>query len=404
MTSAMQLDLDSLDVSDPAIYRDDSWRPLFARLRAEAPVHFCAHGRDGPFWSITRHADIARVEADAATFSSAHEYGGVALEHRPTQSLIQSDQPDHTAKRLPIMPAVSPRNLALMQDLIRERTARVLDGLPRGETFDWAASVSTELTSMMLATLFGLPIEERAQLFRWSNIISADLDDPDSEVHTEAERHAAITDFFRYMLRLAKARRDTPAGFDIISVIMRSEVYCTASAFELTSLLSVLLVGGNDTTRNSMSGAILGFHRYPDQWAKLRGDRSLIPNAVAEILRHHTPILYQRRTATRDVELGGRTIARGDKLALWYVSANRDEAVFEDAEALRVDRPNARSHLAFGAGPHRCVGAKVAELQLRIYLEELLQRDLKVEVMGAPAWAYNNMAHSVTALPARLVG
>ena len=402
MSGAEEFDLATIDVSDPAIYRDDSWRPIFARLRAEAPVHSCPNGRDGPFWSITRHADVARVEADHATFSSAHEHGGVALEHRPTQSLIQSDQPEHTAKRLPIMPAVSPSNLARMHDLVRERTARVLDSLPRNEIFDWASMVSTDLTSMMLATLFGLPIEERAQLFRWSNLINADLDDPDSEVHTEEERHAAITDFFRYMLRLAKARRETPAGFDIISVIMRSEAYRAASAFELTSVLAVLLVGGNDTTRNSMSGAIWGFHNHPEEWAKLRADPSRIAAAVPEILRHHTPILYQRRTATRDVALRGQTIAKGDKVAMWSISANRDEAVFDDADALRIDRPNARSHLSFGAGPHRCVGSKVAELQLRIYLEEMLKRDMRVEVVSPPSWAYNNMAHSVTALPTRI--
>jgi cytochrome P450 len=403
---AQQTDsLDALDVSHPSIYRDDRWRPLFSRLRAEDPVHYCPTSRTGPYWAITRYEDIIRVDTDPISFSSSYTRGGVTLDDRTSsQSFMQMDAPVHTAKRKKVTPIVAPNNLAQMESLIRERAARVLDGLPRNEEFNWVDKVSIELTSMMLATLFDFPVEERRQLVHWSDVITADLEDPKSPIRTEEERRNVLADFYRSMVEIWKRRQEEPPRFDIISILAHDPEMQKASLQEVTSVLGLFLVGGNDTTRNSMSGGVWGFSQFPDEWAKLRADPKLLENAVAEIIRFQTPVIYERRTATRDVEVGGKKIAEGDRVAMWYISGNRDEDVFQDAERLRVDRPNARQHIAFGMGPHRCIGSRLAEMQLRVLWEEVLARDLKIEVLAPPTYAFSNLVRSPVELPVRIKG
>jgi cytochrome P450 len=395
-------DLATIDVSDPALFQSGEWRAVFAQMRAEAPVHFCANGRNGPFWSITRYDDIFAVETDPARFSSAAENGGIVLEDRPAKSMMQADPPIHTTERRAVRPVVSPANLKQMEGLIRERTARTLDSLPRGERFDWVDWVAVELTSLMLATLFDLPAEHGRKLTQWSEYMVADLDDPAIPFNDEAGRREHLKPYFLTMLDLLKQRRGLPPSFDIISIIAQSPQFAETSSAELVNALANFIVGGNDTTRNTMTGAIWAFSQFPDQLEKLRVDRSLMTNAINELIRFQTPIIYQRRTTTEDVTLRGQTIRKGDKVALWYISANRDEAIFPDAERLDIERKDVRRHLSFGTGPHRCIGAPLAELQLRIFLDELLGQDLKIEVLAPPTRAYNVMAHAIAALPVRI--
>jgi cytochrome P450 len=393
-----------LDASHPQLYRDDSWRPLFDTLRAEHPVYYCPQSRSGPYWSISRYADIVRVDTDPQSFSSSYLHGGVTIEDRVAASFMQMDPPAHTEKRRNVTAVVAPKSLAQMEGLIRERAGRVLDALPRNEEFDWVEQVSIELTSMMLATLFAYPVEQRHKLVDWSNLLTADLDDPESPIRTEEERQAGLQEFYLTMLELWQQRQKEPQSYDIISLLAHDESVRSASFEEICALFGLFLVGGNDTTRNSMSGGAWGFSQFPEEWRKLQANPSLAGNAAAEIIRYQTPVIYQRRTATRDVVVGGETIAAGDKVVMWYISGNRDESVFADADRLQVDRPNARQHIAFGMGPHRCLGARLAEMQLRILWEEVLARDLAIEILAPPVYAYSNLVRSPLSLRARING
>ncbi len=395
---------DALDVSHPQLYREDSWRPLFARLRAEHPVYYCPESRSGPYWSISRYADIIRVDTDPLSFSSSHLHGGVTIEDRVAASFMQMDPPVHTQKRRNVTAVVAPKSLAQMEGLIRDRAGKVLDALPRNEEFDWVEQVSIELTSMMLATLFAYPVEQRHKLVHWSNVLTADLDDPDSPVRSEEERQAGLQDFYLTMMELWQRRQKEPQSYDIISLLAHDDGVRSASFDEICALFGLFLVGGNDTTRNSMSGGAWGFSQFPDEWRKLKADPALAGNAAAEIIRYQTPVIYQRRTATCDVVVGGEKISAGDKVVMWYISGNRDESVFPDADLLRVDRPNARQHISFGMGPHRCLGARLAEMQLRILWEEVLARDLNVEILAPPTYAFSNLVRSPLNLRARING
>jgi cytochrome P450 len=396
------LAVDPFDVGRPELYHQDAWRPVFEKMRVDAPVYYCESGRAGPYWAVTRYEDIVRIDTDPATFSSSHLLGGVTLEDRSSVTFMQMDPPFHTAKRKSVTPIVAPKSLAQMEVLIRERAAKTLDALPRGEAFDFVDKVSIELTSMMLATLFGHPVEDRRSLVRWSDTITADLDDPASPIRTEQQRMEVMREFYLSMLAAWKKKREEQPTLDIISILAHDPAMRDAPVEEITSLFGLFLVGGNDTTRNSMSGGMWGFAQHPDEWRKLRADPKLLGNAVSEIIRYQTPVIYERRTATRDVELGGKTIAKGDRVGMWYLSGNRDESVFDDADALRIDRPNARQHLAFGMGPHRCVGSRLAEMQLRVLWEEVLVRDLDIEVLEKPSYAFSNLVRSPTRMMVRI--
>lgn len=390
-------------IGDPAMFRDDAWRPLFARLRAEDPVHWSAQGRTGPFWSVMRHDDILTVDSDHERFSASLEHGGVMLDRRPAmRHFHQMDPPEHGVRRKALAPAVGGDNLKRLEELLRLQARRILAELPTDSDFDWVERVSVELTSMMLATLFGLPQEERHALVRRSDMLTADLDDPDTPFGEEAERNAAVAGFFSDMLMLWRRRRRAPEGEDVVSTMARSEAMRALPLAEISATLALMLFAANDTSRNAMSGGVWAFSQFPDQWRMLRKRPDLLPNAVLEIMRYQTPILYDGRTATRDVELGGKLIRSGDRVVIWYLSGNRDERVFDDAEAFRIDRPNARRHLAFGAGPHRCLGAKLAEAQLRILWEEIIRAGLEIEVLGTPRYAYSNFVRGIVSLPVRL--
>jgi cytochrome P450 len=403
---AYSVPLAQIDMSRPEFYADDSHYPYFERLRNEAPIHYCADSAFGPYWSVTKYKDIVQVEVDHATFSSDHTLGGIQIEDQPKDmnrpSFIRMDPPKHDEQRKVVSPIVAPGNLANMEPIIRRRTQTVLDSLPRGETFDWVERVSVELTTQMLATLFDYPFEQRRQLTWWSDVAICNVRAPDAPVRSEADRFAELKRMAEAMAALWNERAKGPPRYDLLSMLAHGEATRNMPLLEFMGTLALLIVGGNDTTRNSMSGGLLALHDNPGEYAKLRADPSLIPGMVSEIIRWQTPVIHMRRTASRDTELGGHAIRAGDKVVMWYISGNRDEDAIEQADRFIIDRKRPRQHLSFGFGIHRCVGNRLAELQLRILWEELLPRFPVIEVVGEPVRAYSNFIRGIKSLPVRI--
>jgi cytochrome P450 len=399
--------VDPFDVSRPELYRDDTWRAPFAKLRAEAPVHYVPDSEFGAYWSVSTYKPIIEVESLPDLYSS--EAGGITIANFDADDpnavrmpmFIARDRPVHTAQRRTVAPAFTPSEMTRMAADIRHRTEEVLDRLPWGEGFDWVDTVSIELTTGMLAILFDFPWEDRRKLTFWSDWAGDIEIIKNDELRQQRLMH--MYECGSYFRRLWNERVDKPLQPDLISMMIHSDAMREMDDNEFIGNLILLIVGGNDTTRNTMSGLAYGLDKYPDQRAKLEADPSLIPNAVSELIRWQTPLAHMRRTATRDTELMGQQIKAGDKLALWYISGNRDESVFgEDADALVVDRPNARRHLAFGHGIHRCVGARLAELQIGILLEEMAKRRMRVNVTGAPERVSACFVHGYRRLPVEL--
>lgn len=384
MTTDLLERLDVLDPSEPQRFTDSSAHAMFERLRREAPVHYCANSRYGPFWSISRYEDIVEIEALPKIYSSEAKHGGVSLididagEATYLESFIMMDPPNHSQKRRTIAPAFNPSEMTRLGASIRERTAICLDALPRGETFDWVPSVSINLTIDMLALLFDFPWEERHKLRIWSDAITS----LEMMKNRPEERAAKLFEMASRFHELWQQRVNSEPGPDLLSMMVHSTDFGEMSAAEFMGNMATLIVGGNDTTRNSMSGMIEAFNLWPDQWDRLCAEPELIPNAASEIIRWQCPALHMRRTALEDVDFHGHQIRKGDKVVLWYISANRQESLFPDGKKLIVDRSNARRHLSFGYGIHRCVGARLAELQLQILLEEMVKRRMYVSLTG----------------------
>jgi cytochrome P450 len=376
-------------------------------LRHDDPVHYCETSPFGPYWSVTRYDDIFVVELDHENYSSSSELGGIQIADQPKgreiANFIRMDPPGHTAHRRTVAPIVAPSNLVNLEPLIRKRTSDVLDALPRNEVFDWVGRVSTDLTNMMLATLFDFPWEDRMKLTWWSDVAIANVDSPDAVVHSEEERFAELTRMGEYFRKLWSARAGAAPTFDLISMLAHSDATRQMPPREFIGTLALLIVGGNDTTRNSMTGGLMALVENPEQFELIRGRHDLVPSLVSEIIRYQTPVLHMRRTARDDVELAGRRIAKGDKVVMWYISGNRDEDKIERADEFIVNRAKPRQHLSFGAGIHRCVGDRLAEQQLRILWEEILRRDLRFEIAGPPQRLYSNFIRGIRSLPVRIV-
>ena len=371
---------DTLDPSLPERFADGSAHALFARLRREAPVHQCASSAFGPFWSISRYEDIVAIEAQPTLFSSEAKHGGVSIidinpaEASYFESFIMMDPPRHTEKRRTIAPAFTPSEMTRLTDSLRARTAACLDALPRGTSFNWVDHVSIPLTIDMLAILFDFPWDERESLRIWSDAITS----LDMIANRPQERIGLLFAMAGRFHQLWQERLATDPTPDLLSMMIHSQGFGEMDAAEFMGNMATLIVGGNDTTRNSMSGLAEALTLWPEQWEKLRSDPTLVPNAASEIIRWQSPALHMRRTALEDTEFKGHSIRKGDKLVLWYVSANREEGLFPDGDLFLVDRSNARRHLSFGYGIHRCVGARLAELQLQVLMEEMLRRDLRL--------------------------
>ena len=399
--------IENFNVSDPELYRADTWRPYFERMRNEAPVHYCADSVHGPYWSISTYDLIKQVELDFKTFSNQAKLGGIQLQdiaqnlNRP--SFVSMDPPEHTERRRAVTPMTRRSSLQEMEGLIRQRTVAVLEALPRGAMFDWVEKVSTDLTGMMLSTMFDYPQERRLDLIRWSDVATANINAPDAVVTSEAERYQELERMADSFAPLWQERMDGRGGFDLITMLANSDATKGMDREEFIGTLFLLIVGGNDTTRNSMSGGLLALHNNQDQMAKVRDNRDLIANMVQEMIRLQTPVLHMRRTALMDTELSGQYIKKGDKVVMWYISGNMDQTVFATPYKFNVERENARQHLAFGAGIHRCVGDRLAELQLRILWEEVFARDMRIEIVGPAQRVYSNFIRAFSSLPVRVV-
>ena len=391
------------DVSRSDIYVEDRWQPIFAEMRAKAPVNKVTGTPYGDFWNVTTVKAIQHVESFPDLYSSSWDKGGITIGEPPADitpeelaerrlpMFIAMDRPEHTGQRRTVAPAFTPSEIDQLSEEVRMRTAAVLDSLPYGEQFDWVEKVSVELTTGMLAILFGFPWEDRHLLTFWSDWAG------DVELGLARELQEVRWEIFgemaQYFQRLWVDRMGKPPSRDLISMMVHSEAMNHMSPQEFMGNLILLIVGGNDTTRNTMSGIIHGLHSFPDQRIIFENDPSVIPNAVQECIRFQTPLAHMRRTATADAELFGHQIKAGDKLILWYLGANRDEEVFTNPDQLDLRRENARRHVAFGYGIHRCVGARLAELQLKILLEEMHKRRMRVHVTGKVERVRANFVH-----------
>jgi len=390
----------------PRLFQNDTLWPWFERLRKEAPVHYCTNSPIEPYWSVTRYHDIMHVDTNHGIFSSDVSLGGISIRDVPPgydwPSFIAMDQPRHADQRKTVAPMFTPKHLDELAVLIRQRSIKVLDSLPRNETFNWVEKVSIELTTQMLATLFDFPFEERRKLTRWSDVSTAL---PKSGiVDSPEQRRQEMDECAAYFSKLWNERVNAEPRNDLISMMAHNPATRFMDPDNLMGNIILLIVGGNDTTRNTMSASVLALNENPDQYDKLRNNPALIDTMVPEVIRWQTPLAHMRRTALVDTELQGQKIKKGDRVVMWYVSGNRDETVIESPDAFIIDRARPRIHLSFGFGIHRCVGMRLAELQLRIVWEEILKRFERIEVVGEPKRVYSSFVRGIESLPVRIPG
>lgn len=408
----MDIPLDELNPGHPGLFMAGRELPYFDRLRKECPVHYCKESQFGPYWSITRFRDIMEVERHHDAFSSLWRWGGITLggvaEEKPNPyfhlpSFISQDSPVHEQQRQVVQPRFMQRSIQKMEGMIRELAGDLLDELPIGEEFDWVESVSIELTGQVLATLFDIPQSERSKLIHWSNVVQ---DAANPKVYpTVRHGYAELWKCHDYFAEVWKDREASGyIGEDLLSLMMQDESMRDLPPNEFLGNIILLIVGGNDTTRNSITGSVLALNQFPDEYEKLKADRSLIPSMVSESIRWQSPIAHMARTALEDYELNGSKIEEGDRVALWYISGNRDETEIEDPYAFKIDRPNPRHHLSFGFGVHRCVGNRLGEMQLRVVWEEILKRFDRIEVTGEPKRPLTSFIRGIRNLPVKIHG
>lgn len=410
-----------LDLTDLDRFASGFPHEPFTELRRAAPVWFhppTAHTPGGEgFWVLSKHADVAAAALDAATFSShrggARDGGGTLIEDLPSGFaagvlLNMMDDPRHRHFRRLVTPSVSPRALASMEAELRQRTEAILDTVAERGACDLVVDVASELPLQAIARLLGVPQEDRHQLFAWAN---ATLDYDDRQLgQTSAKVQAAQAALFQYGTELLATKRRCPAD-DILSAAAHGRIPRTAGAtgddeapaeLELQMLFNLLIAAGSETTRNSIAAGVAALVEHPDAWRALQRDRSLLPRAVEEILRWASSTPYNRRTATRDVELRGQTIRAGDKVTLWWASANRDEDVFADPFRFDVRRdPN--PHLTFGHGNHFCLGANLARTEIRLVFAGLLDRFDEIALAGPIEWTRSNKHTGVRHMPVTFV-
>ena len=396
--------VEDLNPARASLFRDDAMWPMFERLRKEDPVHYTADSNYGAYWSITKYNDILAVDSNHQVFSSAK---GITLTPKAAQgfrdpnntatNFIAMDPPRHDVQRKTVSPVVSPHNLAILEPLIRERAAKILDSLPIGEAFDWVDKVSMELTAMTLATLFGMPQEDRRKLTRWSDTVMSRPGD--GVIDSWEEKRAEMAAYAGYFLNLWNQRKADPFEGDMVSMLAHGEATKDMNQFEYLGNIILLTIGGNDTTRNTISGTIYALNKFPDQYAKLRANPELIPSMVSETIRWQTPLAHMRRRCLQDFDFQGKTIKKGDKVVMWYVSGNRDDEVIDRPNDYIIDRERPRMHMSFGYGIHRCVGNRLAELQLKIIWEEILKRFPTIQVTGEPRRVYSSFVKGYETLP-----
>ncbi len=400
------LSLDDIDPSNPEYFQHDTHQRHFERLRAEDPVHYHEFSMFGAYWSVTRYDDIKYVDTHHDLFSSHWSHGGISINGIPEQGtdetqrlpmFVAEDPPKHDEQRRVVTPLFAPNNLAELEPLIRQRACKILDNLPINEEFNWVRRVSVELTGQMLATLFDVPQEDRMRLIDWSDTIGS-LSDPD-EYSSPEEGFKKLWECSDYFKGYFEERKKMPPKFDLISLLAHDKSTNEMDEREFLGNIMLLIVGGNDTTRNSISGGVLALNQNPGEYDKLKQNPKLITNMVSEIIRWQSPVIHMARTATQDTELGGKTIKKGDRVVMWYISGNRDEDAIPRANEFLIDRRNVRQHTAFGYGIHRCVGNRLAEMQLRVIWEEIMKRFSHIEVTGDVKRLRSNFVHGIRELP-----
>ena len=410
---AYSVPLDKIHPAEPALFKNNVMWSYFERLRKEDPVHYCKRPFDmgmgefldeeiGPYWSITKYNDIMDIDTNHKVFSSEP---AITLfdprEEFTTPMFIAMDPPKHDVQRKAVNPVVAPSNLKNMEGLIRERTQNVLDSLPKNEPFDFVKNVSIELTTQMLATLFDFPFEDRYKLTRWSDVATARPGD--GIIENDEQRYGELYECLEYFTKLWNERVNSEPKTDLISMLAHNPLTRNMEPMEYLGNLILLIVGGNDTTRNSMTGGIVALNENPDQYEKLRDNHDLIYSMVPEIIRWQTPLAYMRRTALEDVEIRGKKIKKGDKVVMWYVSGNRDEEVIDNPNSFIIDRERPRNHLSFGFGIHRCVGNRLADMQLEILWEEIMKRFKNIKVLGEPERVNSSFVKGYLSLPVKIV-
>jgi cytochrome P450 len=402
-----------IDLTDLDRFAHGFPHELFTQLRRSAPVWWhepTVHTPDGEgFWSVHTHAECMTVIHDPSTFSSEtggnRAYGGTTIPDLPVAGMMLNmmDDPRHQRVRMLVSKGLTPRTIERLEAELRRRTTGLLDDALRMGECDFATAVAGELPMQAICILLGIPEADRHQLFDWIEH-SFDFKGAREAFETTEEVARAATLMFEYGARLIAEKRAHPAD-DMLSVV------CTATLpgedppqltdQEIQFFFSLLWAAGADTTRNAIAGAIVALTEFPDQLAVLRDDPDAMPTAIEEIVRWTHPAAYNRRTATRPVELGGHEIAPGDKVVFWEASANRDELVF--AEPFRFDvcrSPN--PHLGFGHGVHHCLGASLARLEIRVVMTELLARVDTIELAGPVEWTRSNKHTGIRRLPVRM--
>ncbi len=397
-TDPYAIPLEEFDMIRQDIFHHDNHVGFFERLRKEDPVHLQDHEVEGKFWNVTRYKDIMHVDTTPDIYSSE---GSITVSDQDEDftlpMFIAMDRPKHDDQRKEVSGVVAPTNLAKLESTIRERVQNILDSLPLDEEFDWVDRVSIELTTQMLATLFDFPFEDRRKLTYWSDMATSG--EFLGGTVPETTRRAALMECLETFTQMRNERAQQPLGTDLVSMLAHGPDTRDMEPMEYLGNLILLIVGGNDTTRNSISGGVLALNKHPEEYQKLRANPALIKSMVPEIIRWQTPLAYMRRTALADIEFRGKTICAGDKVLMWYISGNRDAEVIDDPEAFIIDRPQARHHLSFGFGVHRCMGNRLAEMQLRVLWEEIMTRFDKVEVVGPAERVQSSFVHGIAELP-----
>jgi cytochrome P450 len=407
---SVQPSLADVNPANPKLFSEERILPLFEQMRAEQPVHYCKDSAYGPFWSVTRHADIMSVDKNHQEFSSDAIFGGIMIDDDIVgdpdgdffvKSFITMDPPEHGPQRKAVSKIAAPTSLSSFEGLIRERTQGLLDTLPVGEEFDWVESVSVELTTMMLATLFDFPFEDRHKLTRWSDVTTAEADSP--IVGSQEQRISELMECLAYFKRLKQERKDGPANFDLVTMLAQDSATADQPDTHFLGNLMLLIVGGNDTTRNTMSASINAFHKFPEQLDILKARPELLDNMISEVVRWQTPLSHMRRTAMVDTHIGDQRIKKGDKVVMWYYSGNRDESVFDNSDELDITRQNSRNSLSFGFGLHRCLGMRLAEMQMRVLWQEILKRWQRIEIVGEVERVESNFVNGYSKMPVRII-
>jgi cytochrome P450 len=398
------LPIETVNPAQPDLFAQDAFWPIFERLRAEDPVHHAVSPDYGPFWSVCLWDDIMAVDSNHGAFSSADGITLQSLESKAETakrgtrpSFISMDPPRHDEQRKTVSPVVAPSNLQVMGPVIRERAGKILDGLPIGEEFDWVEHVSKELTAMTLATLFDFPQAERNLLPFWSDMMTnAPGHGP---VESWEHKRQVLDEMVDRFTGMWNERVNAPPAGDLISMLAHGESTKNMDRLEYAGNLGLLIIGGNDTTRNTISGSVYALNKNPGEYDKLRANPSLIPGMVSETIRWQTPLAHMARTATQDIELGGKTIKAGDRVVMWYVSGNRDPGAVSDPDSYVIDRERPRHHMSFGFGIHRCVGNRLAELQLTIIWEEIMKRFPAIELVAEPSRTHSIFVKGYETLP-----